>query len=251
MATDSNSVAKKLTKEQYELLLFCEQSYWRTGDIPTYSNLVEQGINLAEEVYDEAWINPKFISSLRSRGIPEHVLSSESNSEGAFRGRLLTEQQLIVANVLLDPLDKRSKLKKLTELGVTTAEYNAWLKQPRFRQYCLDRAEGALIEAQPSAHMSLIERVSQGDLGAIKYFNSMTGRYRERTSAGVEVNVQNNYGSDMLIQIVEVIQRHVKDPEVLAAIGDEILALTNRNQQGIPEFRDKAVIEGRAVGYGI
>lgn len=57
----------------------------------------------------------------------------------------------------------------------------------------------------------------------------MTGRYRERAqTAAVEVNVSNNYGQDTLIAIVEIIQRHVKDPDVLSAIGDDILAL----QQG-------------------
>ena len=54
----------------------------------------------------------------------------------------------------------------------------------------------------------------------------MTGRYRERERAAVEVNV-NQFGSDKLIAIVEIVQRHVKDPAVLEAIGQDILALSN------------------------
>jgi len=244
-----------LTKEQYDLLLYLEQSFWRTSSLPTYEAIVAGGIELDETVYYEAWTNPRFIDSLRSRGIPEHLL----NTGGTFKGRILTEQQMMVANVLLDTLDKRSRLKKLTELGVSTAEYNRWLKDPVYRSYCLERAEALLLENQHVSHMSLIERVAQGDLGAIKYFNSMTGRYRERQSAAVEINnvSMNNYGSDTLIQVVEIIQRHVKDPTVLAAIGEEILALQNKGQGApvggresmpintIPEFRNPALIQGK------
>jgi hypothetical protein len=255
-ATD---VVPKLNKEQYDLILYLEQSFWRSGHLPSYEAIVAEGIELDSETYYESWTNPRFLDALRGRGIPEHLLPTAS---GTFRGRVLTEQQMLVANVLLDTMDKRSRLKKLTELGVSTTEYSSWLKDPVYRKYCLDRAEGLLLENQPTAHMSLIDRVAQGDLGAIKYFNSMTGRYRERQSAAVEVNVQNNYGTDTLIQIVEIIQRHVKDPEVLAALGDEILALQhNRNGgavgavstgvEGIPEFRNPRIIEGKVDTYGI
>jgi hypothetical protein len=221
---ETKDLVPKLTKEQYELLLYLEQSYWRTSALPSYEAIIASGIELLESVYYEAWINPKFVDSLRSRGIPEHLLRVSS---GTFNGRILTEEQMRVANVMLDTLDKRSRLKKLTELGISTSQYNTWLKDPVYRQYCLERAEDLLISNQPVAHMSLIERVAQGDLGAIKYFNSMTGRYRERERAAVEINnvSMNNYGSDTLISIVEIIQRHVKDPEVLSAIGDDILAL--------------------------
>lgn len=221
-ATEVATEPAKLTKEQYDLLLYLEQSFWRTSGLPSYEAIVANGVELSEEVYYQAWINPRFLDALRSRGVPEHLLKTES---GTFRGRILTEKQMQVANVLLDTLDKRSRLKKLTELGVSTSEYNQWLKDPLYRSYCLERAEALLHENQHVAHMSLIERVAQGDLGAIRYFNSMTGRYREKQSAAVEVNVQNNYGTDTLIKIVEIIQKHVKDPDVLAAIGDEILAL--------------------------
>lgn len=232
------STVPKLSKEQYDLLLYLEQAYWRSSSLPSYEAIVAQGIDLAESVYYEAWINPRFVDALRGRGVPEHLLRTEA---GTFKGRILTEQQMMVANVLLDTLDKRSRLKKLTELGVSTGTYNQWLRDPVYRQYCLDRAEQLLLDNQHVAHISLIDRVAQGDLGAIKYFNSMTGRYRERQSAAVEVNVQNNYGNDTLIQIVEIIQRHVKDPVVLSAIGDDILAL----QRGDNPRPQVPVIEGR------
>jgi hypothetical protein len=150
---------------------------------------------------------------------------------------------------MVDILDKRSRLKKLTEFGITTSEYNTWLRDPLYREYCLARAEELLESSQHIAHLSLIDRVAQGDLGAIKYFNSMTGRYRENGASPVQINLSNtnNYGEDKLIAVVEIIQRHVKDPDVLAAIGADILAL-REGAPGTPVEARKVIqaeIEGR------
>jgi hypothetical protein len=214
----------KLTGEQYALVRFLEQEYWKTSALPSYEAIVADGTELDRDLYLESWANPRFVDALRARGLPEHVLNTKSAV--GFSGKTLTEQQMTVANVLLDVLDTRSRIKKLTELGVPTSTYNLWLRDPVYRNYCLERAESLLQENQPVAHMSLINRVNSGDLGAIKYFNAMTGRYRERERAAVEVNV-NQFGNDKLIAIVEIIQRHVKDPATLEAIAGDILALNN------------------------
>jgi transcriptional regulator GlxA family with amidase domain len=77
----------------------------------------------------------------------------------------------------------------------------------------------------------------------------MTGRYREKVAAGVEVNVTNVTGSDMLIKVVEIIQTHVKDPSTLEAIANDILALTN--QKAGPVGVGQNIIEGKVANYGI
>lgn len=217
------NLTPKLSKTQYHLVMYLEQAFYRQGLLPSYEAIKHNGISISEEEYNEAWLDPKFVNLLRSRGLPEHILTVKQDDP--FHGHLLTEKQVQVANILMDTLDKRSRLKKLTELGVTTQTYNQWLKDPVYRSYCLERAEALLQENLPVAHMSLLDRVAQGDMVALKYYYAMTGRYREKSTAGVEVNVQNNYGSDTLISIVEIIQKHVKDPELLAAIGEDILAL--------------------------
>jgi hypothetical protein len=210
---------RKLTKEQHGLLLYVEQYYWRTSSIPVHSDVV-----CPKQLWDDSWGNALFLDALAARGIPEHLIR-DAGGTGVGSFHVLTEQQMAVANVLLDVLDSRSRIKKLTEMGISTGTYNLWLRDPVYRQYCLDRAESLLIENQPVAHMSLINRVAQGDIGAVKYFNAMTGRYREREKAAVEVNVTNQFGNEKLIAIVEIIQRHVKDPALLEAIAGDILAL--------------------------
>lgn len=250
----------KLGRTQYQFLLYCEQFFWRKGQVPSYNQCIGDGLKITEEFYAGCFGLELFCAGLAGRGIPEHLVdeakdwagvgststTGSENEELTIGNQLLTEKQMTVANTMLDVLDRRSRIKKLTELGVTTAEYNSWLKQPAYRRYCLDRTEELLQENQHIAHLSLIDRVTQGDLGAIKYFNSMTGRYRERERAGVEINVQNNYGQDKLIAIVEIIQRHVKDPKVLDAIADDILALQQSQNIGAVSASQVAPMPYRA-----
>lgn len=235
----------KLSKNQYQLALYFEQCFYRTGSLPSYEAIKMDGINLDETEYREAWVNPKFLTLLRTRGLPEHLLTQDTGNP--FSGHLLSEKQVQVANILMDTLDKRSRLKKLTELGVDTQTYNRWLKDPVYRQYCLERAENLLQENMPVAHMSLVDRVAQGDMVALKYYYAMTGRYREKSQAGIEVNVQNNFGNDTLISIVEIIQKHVKDPDTLAAIGNDILALhgNTNTATGAVQHSDTRAVGGR------
>lgn len=240
-STENTSAVEvaKLNKEQYEFLIWYEQQYWTRGTLPHYKHIKSLGIDMEEDWYWETWMNPRFSDALRSRGIPEHLITEHTNPNDSltselsgrrskFAGRLLTEQQMAVANVMLDVHDKRSKLKKLTELGITTATYNNWLRDATYRKYCLERAEDLLLQGQSTAHLSLLNRVEQGDLTAIKYYNSMTGRFREKADAAVQVNVQNNtvLGNEVLIKVVEIIQRHVTDPAVLDAIASDVLELT-------------------------
>lgn len=232
----------KLDKNQYQLALLFEQEYWRTGDFPSMESLQNKGIPLTLAFWDLTLSNPNFRLTLQTRGIPDHLLlglgqqanqgpaglsKTEDELGKSLIRNTLSEEQIAVANIMLDVHDKRSRLKKLTELGVSTAIYNSWLRDPLYRDYCLSRAEDLLVSNQAVAHMSLISNVERGDLSSIKYFNAMTGRFREKAQAGVEVNVQNNYlGSDTLVKVVEIIQRHVKDPTTLDAIASDILALT-------------------------
>lgn len=209
----------RLKTHQFEFVLLCQQYFIRKGVFPSYEGFSAEFPNsgLSRNDYEGLLSETTVVAALSARGCPP-----DSEKSASLQKYLLSEEQIAVANTILDTLDKRSKIKKLTELGVSTATYNKWLRDPNYRKYVLDRSEALLLENQHVAHMSLIERVSQGDLGAIKYFNSLTGRFAEKTNTAVQIN---NYGSDILIKVVEVIQKHVKDPETLEAIATDILGL--------------------------
>lgn len=220
--------SEKLTSAQYTYLRWCEQYYWVNGVLPSKEEAYKHYDAWDAQFQERARNHPKFKNMLQARHIP---VPNEYGPE------MLTEEQMMVAQVMLDIHDKRSRLKKLTELGISTATYNAWLRQPAYRRFALARAEDLLVGNQAVAHLSLINRVEQGDLGAIKYFNALTGRFREAAQAAVQVNVNQASPQTLLIEVVEIIQRHVKDPAVLDAIANDILALTQGGPQVKPTVR--------------
>lgn len=233
---------EKLTRVEFNFVLLCHQYFIRKGVFPTYEGFYAEYPNsgLSRHDYLEYLSNNVVLSALSARGC-----SPETEETSSLDRYLLSEEQVAVANVMLDTLDKRSRIKKLTELGISTATYNKWLRDPNYRKYVLDRSEALLLENQHVSHMSLIERVSQGDLGAIKYFNSLTGRFAEKQNAAVQIN---NYGSDILIKVVEVIQRHIKEPEILEAIASDILRLTGPNPNPEPSNVSMHTIRGELSG---
>ena len=250
-----SEVAVKLTADQYQLLLYMEQYYWRRGGLPTYEALSEEQESgtgpaapgdhaLSEVEFREALENPTFKNALINRGLPRHLLYAS----GVLNGKVLTEQQMTVANVLMDTMDKRARVKKLMELGVSTQQYSSWLKDPVYKAYCLERAESLLQENLPVAHLALIDRVGQGDLGAIKYFNNLIGRFNDspqsRSQQNIAVNIDNRTIEEdkaQLMQIIEIIQRHVKDPETLEAIGTDILKLRAPVEAPVISARQRAL----------
>lgn len=205
-----------MDNDKYELLCLIEQLYFQNGSIPTKEYLVNLGITA--KFYDKCIKDKAFRDGLLERGI--RLTSIEGVDLTDWRNFALTEEQLTVANVLLDLTDQRSRAKKLSELGISTAKYQAWLKDSAFQSYLRARAEGALDDNQHEAHLALIDRVVSGDVNAIKYFNELTGRYVQSKDSNLDV-------MSVLMRVVEIVQKHVKDPVALAAIGNELINLSD------------------------
>lgn len=127
----------------------------------------------------------------------------------------LTPKQLAVANSILNLADRRSNRKKLEDFGVSSAQFGNWKKSAKFNAYLRERSEESLGNAVSDVHMALIDSASSGDVSAMKLFYEITGRH---TSGSQQItNVKT-----MLIQVIEAVQRHVKDPAVLQAIAADI-----------------------------
>lgn len=140
----------------------------------------------------------------------------------------LSPKQLIVANMMLDLTDNRSDKKKLQDSGVSTSQYQMWLRDPAFSEYLRERAEGLIGDIQHEAMLSLADNVRAGKMDAIKYYHEMTGRYVQQSTAaaagGSNVDFQN-----MVIRIVEIIIEEVDDPAVANRISDRLKGLVAGN----------------------
>jgi hypothetical protein len=208
-----------LSEAQEEFLNFLEQYWFEYGLIPTAERAKELGI--PAELYD-SFKSAEFRKDCLDRGISLrglHVVGQGTKAE--WQNYMLTEEQLTIANVLLDLTDTRSAKKKLQDLGISTATYQAYLRDPGFQNYIRARSENALNDNQHEAHLALIDRVRSGDMSAIKYYNELTGRYVQARDSGGALDV-----TMVLIRVLEIIQRFVGDAKVQEAIAQEFLKLS-------------------------
>lgn len=157
---------------------------------------------------DKALKNKTFLVALAQRGI-----------EHRENGDLSAEQVAAIATIT-NFADRRSRNSKLTSLGITTTQWNGWLKNPAFKRLLHSVSSGSFEDELPYVQENLLRAVGRGDTNAIKFYMEVTGRFK----AG-SVTEQNLLKTISLL--VESIQRHVRDPEVygrIAADWDRILA---------------------------
>lgn len=198
-------VKPALNDNQAEAVALIEQKFWLHGSIPTNEYLSEQ-LNVGIPTLQRWWQNAIFRDALIRRGVDLRDNRSKN---------VLTPQQLQVVNLMLNQHDKRSQREKLAEAGITSQKYYSWLRQPAFLQYLQKRAEDLFASSDHEGYLALLDTVKGGDIQAIKLFFEMRGKYTP--SAKIDINVET-----VMIQIVEIIGRHVKEPATLQAIADDI-----------------------------
>jgi len=194
-----------ISGEQLDVLAAYEQLFWTHGAVPTEERVAElTGVRL--ETVKKYWQDDEFRQRLQKRGLP---------LDGGRSEQLLTVQQLDVANRMLNLADNRSKREKLQECGVSPQQYSAWLRQPAFQQYMARRGEELFKSADGDAYRALVGIVEAGDVQGLKLFFEMRGIYNPRMQVDINVDA-------VMLQVVEVISRHVRDPETLIAIAEDL-----------------------------
>ena len=152
----------------------------------------------------------RFQNALRNRGIPrppvETKFERQLNAHG-FSVENLTPHQVAAVVTLTDFMDMRSNAVKLRELGITTIQWNAWMRDAKFKTLFNKLSRKNFSNAQHVGRMGLVRSMDKGDVAAIKYFDEITGESPEHKNLQV-----------LLSRLVEAIQLHVKDPTILHAI---------------------------------
>lgn len=214
----------QLTQLDENYLNYCEQMYTLYGDLPSKEKSESNGFDSLYygRLTGDNNIGRAYRAQLVAREIPTGVLDELIGVRK--RSEVLTELQYTTAVVMLDLRDTRPQIKKLTELGVSTTKYNAWLRDPTYQNFVRTLAEKMLEGNQHEAHYALLGKVRAGDMGAIQYYNKLTGRFNDSPAATGSLDTR-----ALLTRIIEAIQKHVRDPEVQQAIADEILSYTQAN----------------------
>lgn len=181
-----------------------EQDWNATGKFK-----VPAGLNIFEALDNES-----FQRGLKNRGIvvPPHF--AQENEEDILPVGYLSRDQTAAILTLLNYEDKRSRARKLQDLGITTAQFNGWMKDPKFKDYYMDLAEKQFKDALPVAQESIIKSMEKGSVEAIKFYMEITGRHTGDTAGMQNVKI-------IIAKLVESIQMHVKDPVALEAIATD------------------------------
>lgn len=204
------------SRDSLKISAAIQQLFWTEGSLPSIQKVAES-LNGAYpvEAVEEFFNSQDFQSKLERLGI----------KEDSARG-LLTPEQLLVANAELNFLDRRSirtkldEINKATGLEITTSRYQAWTRDPAYRNYVASRVEDLFKNVDVDAYKALIKAIQGGDLKAVEMLFTMKGKYSK--TININLNVE-----QILVRVVEIIARHVEDQEVLEAIAGEIEILTN------------------------
>lgn len=178
---------------------------------------------LDEKEFKRLLDEPKVKAALEERGVILEKFTLDPKSKDGWN-KSLTPQQLIVANTMLDLTDTRSNKKKLQDLGVSTAKYNAWLQDPIFSSYLRERAESMMGSNQHEVLLALMDKANSGDTKAIAYYLEFIGRFTPSANK-TAANTQQFDVQSLLIAIVEIIADEVDDPNTAARIADRLKSL--------------------------
>lgn len=196
---------KPLTIQQLRYVSFIEEYYLNHKEFPP--------VGLLESHYGKSFNiklllkHPTFKLALENRGIP--IPDPTSSKFPAS----LTDAQIAAVRLILDYNDKRSHRAKLQSLGITTIQWQGWLKNRVFKTFLHSLASEAFDESSHIASEGLVTALQRGDTSAIKLYYELTGKY---TNNGEVLNTKL-----ILAKIIESIQRHVKDPDTIRAIAQD------------------------------
>lgn len=196
-------------RQEHELMAYYEQVYWETSQLPS-DELVSSktGFPIAriKKFRSSQW----FQDQLKARGMSP----GETLGDG-----VLTPEQIVIANMYLNTWDNTSMRQKLEILGISTAQFAAWKRDPAFSRYLQVRAEEQFKASDAAAFKTLTKAVEGGDLNATKLYFEMRGRYQPRVHVSVDIQ-------SILVRMVEIVAKHVDQPETIEAIATELEELT-------------------------
>lgn len=201
-------------------IMFAVEEFWsRERFFPGTAEIVKM-THLNDDIVTEVMTSGRFDSRWEKLGIDTGALPLAQQRELGKNESRLTDKQMALASVLLNPLDKRSQTQKLQALGIQPVTFHGWMKSKKFTEYMAQQSEILFGDILPLARDALLRKVMKGEVNAIRLYMEMRGEYNKNNEATQDFRLLVN-------RLVETIQRHVKDPQALQAIAEEIKTLTN------------------------
>lgn len=180
------------------------ESFWHTkGRYPANDEIMGHFKFTLEQV-ELLNLSPYWEKCLSERGI--RVPSQHT----------LTATQIAAISLISNFSDRRSIPAKLAAIGVTEEQINGWYKDPEFQKELTIRTDANLDNSFPEVQAQFLRQIQKGNFSAIKFYYEITGRAVAPEQLKVRQTMQH---------LIEAVQKHVKDPETLEAIAQEVRSL--------------------------
>ncbi len=198
------------TKEQdvFERVLAAAVAADRQGLFLELQVVLDQDASLSREDVEVVWGSSKFQRALSDRGIKTTANPNLTLRQETFLQAYLNPLNLLTPQVLA----KRMK--------ISQSELAGWMNQKEFAHAMKVKSEENLQKFIPLADAALGQLVQQGDMKAITFVNQLTGRLDPNARQQLDV-------PSLLLQVQDIILRHVLDPVVKRNIARELIALAS------------------------
>ena len=195
-------------QDLFERVLAAAISADRQGLFCELSVILDQDESLTKADVELVWASTKLQNALESRGI-----RTTKNPNLTLRQEMLLQAYLSPLN--LKPIQTIAK-----QLKISTNELDGWLRQKEFAGAMSAKSADNLKTYIPMADKALGDLVQQGDMKAIQFLNQLTGRFDPNAKAQLDLPA-------ILLQVQDVILRHVIDPATKRNIARELIALAS------------------------
>jgi hypothetical protein len=220
----------------------------KTLEVADINNALGKQLDLAR-VY-KILSSPSFYARMQARGV-DWLPDWNPQKHNALRDReRLTPQQTWALQIMTDPTDSRSTASKLKHIGITYQTWRNWLREPYFNELVKTTAEQLLGDSLANVHTRLVSKAEAGDVTAMKLYYEVSGRHDPNRQQMLDF-------TKVLGLILEALQRHIPDPQILARVAldiDKIVAGKPLSEiANLPanlDIVDADVIEGGVVPDG-
>ena len=125
----------------------------------------------------------------------------------------LTAEQVAAITLITNFSDTRPVDVKMASIGVKPEQLNGWYQHPEFQRELASRADSMTDNIFPEAQAQLARQIKAGNFPALKFYYEITGRAQSPETMNVKL---------AMMRLIEIVQKHVRDPEVLSAIATEM-----------------------------
>src|ERR1044071_5269412 len=235
---DPSELTKHVNPKHLDLVLNCFSLLWRTGNwnkargkkFPDLTDIAPNLPQLTPVAIQDVLLSGEFARGANLRGIPYYF--SKDQQKG------LTSQQMLAAGIILDFSNGATLAQRLKRAGISSATYHNWMKFPPFRQMIDVGADEMLRDSYVDMQRGLVQTAVKGDVNAIKFAYELMGKYDPNAKTVMDVQA-------VMSRMIEVLQKHIKDPNILGAIAYDLNLLAT---QALPPVA--GVVTGEVISLG-